>query len=156
MMQELNRRHPLNYTLPLRILIAPVVLMIFFWAFVPESPWHHTRRGNKDKAMKSLRQLYGGVEGYDFEQEYDIIAKTIQHEKEFMAEEPGFLHVFKGVNLVRYDSSILRRGGMLTSLQKRTLTVMLLSVCSQFGGLSVVLSYSTCRYNHSFTRLHAC
>ncbi|CAH0045348.1 unnamed protein product [Clonostachys solani] len=125
MMQELNKRHPLNYTLPLRILIAPVVLMMFFWAFVPESPWHHTRRGNKEKAMKSLRQLYGGVEGYDFEQEYDIIAKTIQHEKEFMEEEPGFLHVFKGVNL------------------KRTLTVMLLSVCSQFGGLSVVLSYST-------------
>ncbi|CAH0004304.1 unnamed protein product [Clonostachys byssicola] len=125
MMQELNRRWPLNYTLPLRILIAPVVLMMFFWAFVPESPWHHTRRGNKEKAMKSLRQLYGGVEGYDFEQEYDIIAKTIQHEREFMAEEPGFLHVFKGVNL------------------KRTLTVMLLSVCSQFGGLSVVLSYST-------------
>jgi hypothetical protein len=38
--------------------------------------------GTRKQAMKTMRQLYGGVEGYDFEEEYGIIAKTIEHERE--------------------------------------------------------------------------
>jgi hypothetical protein len=100
MMQRLNKNHPDDYTLPLRILIAPVVMMLLFWAFVPESPWYYARHGQKEKAMKSLKLLYGNVEGYDFEQEYSIIEKTISHERELLDEAPKLTHVFKGLNLV--------------------------------------------------------
>jgi hypothetical protein len=100
MMQQLNQTHPDDYLLAMRILWAPIGLMIIFWAFVPESPWFHARQGNKDKAMKAMKQLYGGVKGYDFEEEYGIIARTIEHEREVLQDKPRYADVFKGLNLV--------------------------------------------------------
>lgn len=100
MMQQLNKKHPDNYILAMRILWAPIGLMIILWAFVPESPWFHVRRGNKDKALKAMKQLYGGIEGYNFEEEYGIIERTIDHEKYVLQEPPKFMHIFKGLNLV--------------------------------------------------------
>lgn len=84
----------------MRILWAPIGLMIVCWAFVPETPWHHARRGNKEAAMKSLRQLYGGVEGYNFEEEYNIIALTIEHERMALEKKPSYADVFRGTNRV--------------------------------------------------------
>jgi hypothetical protein len=106
MMQQLNAKHPDEYLPAMRILWAPIGLMIVCWIFIPESPWYHARRGNKEGALKSLRQLYGGVEGYDFEEEYLIIARTIEHENEFLAHKPSYMDCFRGVNLV----SRLREG----------------------------------------------
>ncbi|KAH7356508.1 general substrate transporter [Rhexocercosporidium sp. MPI-PUGE-AT-0058] len=125
MMQQLNQKHPDNYLLAMRILWAPIGSMIIFWIFVPESPWFYARRGNKEKAMKSLGQLYGGVEDYDFEEEYGIIARTIEHEKAQLEDEPKFVHIFKGLNL------------------KRTLTVMILAISQQLAGLAIISTYST-------------
>ncbi|KAM0342095.1 hypothetical protein ACHAPU_009708 [Fusarium lateritium] len=39
-------------------------------------------------------------DGYDFEQEYSIIEKTIRHERGLLNEAPKVAHVFKGLNLV--------------------------------------------------------
>jgi len=100
MMQQLNQKHPENYILAMRILWAPISLMIICWAFVPESPWFHARRGQKEKAMKAMKQLYGSVDGYDFEAEYGIIVRTIEHERLVLQEQPRFIDVFKGLNLV--------------------------------------------------------
>jgi MFS transporter, SP family, general alpha glucoside:H+ symporter len=100
MMQQLNKKHPDNYLLAMRILWAPIGLMILFWVIVPESPWFHARHGNKDKALKSMRQLYGGIEGYDYEEEYGIIERTITHERDVLQEVPSVFHVFKGLNRV--------------------------------------------------------
>jgi MFS transporter, SP family, general alpha glucoside:H+ symporter len=100
MMQQLNQRHPDNYLLAMRILWAPIGLMIVCWFFIPESPWFHARRGNKEQAIKTMKQLYGGVEGYDFEEEYGIIAKTIEHERELLEDRPRYVDIFKGLNLV--------------------------------------------------------
>lgn len=99
-MQQLNKKHPDNYLLAMRILWAPIGLMILFWIFVPESPWFHARHGNKEKAMKAMKQLYGGVQGFDFEEEYGIIERTIAHEREVLQVVPSVIHVFKGLNLV--------------------------------------------------------
>lgn len=151
MMQQLNQKHPDDYLLAMRILWAPIGLMILFWAFVPESPWFHARKGNKEAAMKSLRQLYGNVEGYNFEEEYNIIANTIEHEAEFLAHKPSYLDVFKGINLVRS----IGYGESATDDQKRTLTIMLLSACGQLGGLSIISTYSTCKWIHQDPTLQA-
>ncbi|KAJ5377257.1 uncharacterized protein N7496_004666 [Penicillium cataractarum] len=125
MMQQLNESHPDNYITAVRIIWAPIGLMIFFFIFVPESPWFYVRRGDKEKAMKSLRWLYGNVEGYDFDEEYNIIAKTIEHEREALAAEPKYIHLIQGVNL------------------KRTLTITLLAVMGQLGGITIINTYST-------------
>lgn len=101
MMQQLNTRHPDNYLLAMRIIWAPVALMIIFWVFIPESPWFHARRGDKVKAMKCLRQLFGGVEGFDFDEEYAIIARTIEHEKVLNQERPSLRDTFRGLNRVK-------------------------------------------------------
>lgn len=125
MMQQLNQKHPENYLLAMRILWAPIALMIVCWVFVPESPWFHAGHGNMEKAIKAMKQLYGGVEGYDFEEEYGIIARTIEHEKELLQNELRYVDIFKGVNL------------------KRTLTVFPISVAAQFGALAVINTYLT-------------
>ncbi|KAH8677975.1 general substrate transporter [Xylariales sp. PMI_506] len=125
-MQQLNQLYPNDYLFAVRILWVPIGLTIFFWSFVPESPWFYARHGDKDKAMQSMIKLYGGVEGYDFEEEYGIIVRTIKHErKKLHDQQPSYAHVFDGVNL------------------QRTLTVMLLGVASQLAGLSIIGTYST-------------
>lgn len=100
MMQQLNTKYPNDYLLAMRIIWAPIGVMILFWAFIPESPWYLARRGNKEAAVKSLQRLYGGVSGFDIEEEYGIIERTIAHEKSMLGEKPRFRHVFQGNNLV--------------------------------------------------------
>jgi SP family general alpha glucoside:H+ symporter-like MFS transporter len=50
-----------------------------------------------------MKQLYGGVKGYDFEEEYGIILRTIEHEKEKLNNHPRYNDVFRGLNLVSKD-----------------------------------------------------
>lgn len=100
MMQQLNKKRPNDYLFAMRILFAPVGIMIVFWAFIPESPWFYARRGNKAAAIKSLQRLFGNVEGYDIEEEYGIIERTIAHENANLDFKPRFRHVFQGVHLV--------------------------------------------------------
>lgn len=101
MMQQLNRKHPDDYLLAMRILWAPIGLMLICWAVVPESPWFHARRGNTEGALKAMRQLYGGVSWYNYEEEYGIILRTLEHERATLAEnKPRFRDVFQGINLV--------------------------------------------------------
>lgn len=100
MMQQLNTKHPDKYLIAMRVLWAPIALMLVCWAFVPESPWFHARRGNKEAAMKSLHHLYGNVKDYDYEEEYQIIARTIDHENELLNRKPTYADVFRGTNRV--------------------------------------------------------
>lgn len=77
-----------------------------------------------------MKQLYGGVKGYDFEEEYEIIARTIEHERAQLQDKRRYIHIFKGLNL------------------KRTLTIMVLGVSQQLAGLAIVGTYSTCTLHY--------
>lgn len=145
-MQQLNQKHPDNYLLAMRILWAPIGLMIVFWAFVPESPWFHARHGNKEQALKAMKQLYGGVKGYDYEEEYGIIERTIAHESSMLQGKPTIMDIFKGLNLVGGAFTLIKhKEQYITDLtQKRTLTVMVLAVTQQLAGLAIISTYSTC------------
>jgi len=59
--------------------------------------------------MTSLRKLYGNVEGYDFEEEYSIIERTIVHERDVLVHKPTYLDCFRGVNRVDFPLYILSR-----------------------------------------------
>ena len=106
----------------MRLIWAPVGLMILCWIFIPESPWYHARRGNKDKAIKTMKQLYGGIKGYDFEEEYGIIARTIEHEREVLQEKPKYVDVVRGLNLVgiSFCSAVESGEGIYTELALET------------------------------------
>lgn len=111
MMQQLNQTRPDDYLLAMRILWGPIGLMLICWALVPESPWYYARKGNKEAALKCMKRLYGGIEWYDFEEEYGIITRTLQHEQAVLAENrPRYRDVFKGTNLVRPRLATKRAG----------------------------------------------
>ena len=101
MMQQLNEKHPNDYLIAMRVLWAPIGAMILFWVIVPESPWYHARRGNKEAALKSMKRLYGNIAEYDFEEEFGIITHTIEHENSMLDNKPQYRDLFKGVNKVR-------------------------------------------------------
>ena len=103
MMQQINKKYPNDYILAIRVVWAPIGLIIFCWAFIPESPWYHAKRDNKDGALKSLKQLYGNVPGFDYEEEYGIIRSTVLLELVNVDNRPRYRDVFRGTNLVRLD-----------------------------------------------------
>lgn len=109
MMQQINQKHPDNYLLAMRVLWGPIALMLVCWVFVPESPWFHARHGNKEKAIKAMKLLYGGVRSYDFEEEYAIIVRTIKHERDVLGCRTRYIDVFKGFNLVSTALPFKRR-----------------------------------------------
>lgn len=151
MMQQLNQRHPDNYLLAMRILWAPIGLMILCWIFIPESPWFHARRGDKEKAIKTMKQLYGGIKGYNFEEEYGIIARTIEHEKDQLQESPKYIHVFKGINLVSASDLLGEESG----LTKKNRNVPLRLWSLQFPSNSLVLlSLAPTRHVRHISLIH--
>lgn len=105
MMNELTLRHPLNWHLPVYAAWGPVGLMLFCFLVIPESPWFFARKGDKAKTLKVLHFLYGNIEGYDYEEEYGIIIKTIEHEREQIRinKASGWTDLFKGTNGVSAD-----------------------------------------------------
>ncbi|CAK9784067.1 MFS general substrate transporter [Cutaneotrichosporon oleaginosum] len=104
--------------------------MVFCFLVVPESPWFHARRGNKDKAMKSLQRLYGNIPDYDFDEEYGIIVKTIEHERETIRRNKAsaWTDLFKGTN------------------GKRTFAAIVIAASLQLGGYPILYTYSTYTY----------
>ena len=100
MMQQLNTKHPDNYLIAMRVIWGPIGIMGLCWAWIPESPWYHARRGNEAAALKALKRLYSGVTGMDLQEEYGIIVRTIEHERAMLPSRPRYIDVFKGLNLV--------------------------------------------------------
>lgn len=106
-MQNLNKTRPNDYLTAMRILFVPVGIIILCWLWLPESPWHHARRGEKEKALKCMKRLYSKVEGYNPEDEYAIIVATIAYEREQLELAGRYREVFKGINAV----SMMSGGG---------------------------------------------
>ena len=102
MIQVVNKKFPYYWQLPVYVLWGPIGCVIILVAFLPESPWYHARKGNRDAAFKSLKTLYGDVDGFNLEEEYGIILRTLEHEKQVLAEtvDVKWRDVFIGLNLV--------------------------------------------------------
>ncbi|KAK4565888.1 hypothetical protein LTR86_003737 [Recurvomyces mirabilis] len=101
------------------------ILILLIW-LVPESHLYYARKGDHERAKRSMRQLYGSVPGYDLEHEYRVVQHGIQAELEFSnASNTSFLDIFRGVNW------------------RRTLAGCV-GICSQWSaGAPIVFSYST-------------
>ena len=53
-----------------------------------ESPWVYGGHANKKRGLHSLNQFYGNVPGCDYEDEWGITLRTLEHEKA-MLEQMG-------------------------------------------------------------------
>ncbi|EGP90105.1 unnamed protein product [Zymoseptoria tritici ST99CH_1A5] len=102
------------------------ILILMIW-FVPESPLYYARKGNAERAKKSMKQLYGNVAGYDIEYEYRVIEHGIEAEKALIlaSQESSFLDIFRGNNWRRTVAGAV-------------------GICTQWAaGAPIVFSYST-------------
>ena len=100
MLQITNKRYPDNYLLPIYVLYGIGGLLFFSILVLPESPWVYGRHNQKEKAFGVLKRLYGNIPGYDYEEEWAIIMRTLVHEKEEL-ERMGansFTDLFTGLN----------------------------------------------------------
>ncbi|KIM99972.1 hypothetical protein OIDMADRAFT_166109 [Oidiodendron maius Zn] len=95
---------PLNYKTPILTQWAMVGLIGIIFAFLPESPWWLASKGKLDEATKVLRLCNGGVEGYDIEEQIEIMTATVMVERQVaeVNKEVGRWAVFQGRNLIRF------------------------------------------------------
>ncbi|KAH7137003.1 general substrate transporter [Dactylonectria estremocensis] len=102
------------------------ILIILIW-FVPESHLYHARKGEHEKAKRSMVKLYGTAPDYDVEYEYRVIQHGIEVERAFneASSDASFFEIFKGLNW------------------RRTLAGCM-GICSQWtAGAPIVFGYST-------------
>jgi hypothetical protein len=94
------RRQPFYWQLPVYVEMGLVGLMGICFAFIPETPWYHGRRGNKEGCFKSMRRLYGNVDEYNQEEEWGIIARSVEHERELLEQTSAvsWSSIFRGTN----------------------------------------------------------
>ncbi|KAF5585244.1 maltose permease [Fusarium pseudocircinatum] len=102
------------------------LLILMVW-LVPESHIYYARKGEDDKAKKSMLTLYGNIDGYDVEHEYRVIQHGIEAERQLHLESKSssFFEIFDKHNW------------------RRTLAGCM-GICSQWAaGAPIVFSYST-------------
>ncbi|KAH7259409.1 major facilitator superfamily domain-containing protein [Fusarium redolens] len=102
------------------------LLILMVW-LVPESHIYYARKGEGDKAKKSMLTLYGNIDGYDVEHEYRVIQHGIEAERQLHLESKSssFFEIFDKHNW------------------RRTLAGCM-GICSQWAaGAPIVFSYST-------------
>ncbi|KNB14800.1 hypothetical protein FOXG_21209 [Fusarium oxysporum f. sp. lycopersici 4287] len=102
------------------------LLILMVW-LVPESHIYYARKGEDDKAKKSMLTLYGNIDGYDVEHEYRVIQHGIDAERQLHLESKSssFFEIFDKHNW------------------RRTLAGCM-GICSQWAaGAPIVFSYST-------------
>ena len=129
MLETMNKRYPYDWHKPLYVVWPMAAIMLVAILIIPESPWFYARRGKKEAACKSLIRLYGDIPGYNVEEEYNVILRTLAYEKRALNLGEGqesWLDLFRGGNL------------------KRTIVVSTLEAGILLGGLSMVGNFSTC------------
>ncbi|KAK2757831.1 sugar transporter [Colletotrichum kahawae] len=101
------------------------ISLLLFTFLTPESPYYLAGKGQHEKVKIVLRSLRGKEPGYDVEADFDLIMRTIEHEKTTRGETVSFIDCFRGVDL------------------RRTLLACLPMVMQQFSGWSLCGNYLT-------------
>ena len=113
------------YRGPFATQLAFAAFLLIFLPFAPESPYYLVRRGKKDKALDSIRKLFGPE--YDSARKLVAVESTIKEEEAQTRQETkqGFVECFKGINRLRT--------GISTGV----------FLCQHLVGIVFVLGYST-------------
>lgn len=109
-MTETARNQPYYWQLPVYVEMGLIGLMGICFLAVPETPWFYGRRNNKEACFKTMRRLYGKVVDYDYEEEWGIIVRSIEHERVLLAQSSAasWTSIFTGTNRVSPPQSFHR------------------------------------------------
>ncbi|KUJ10532.1 general substrate transporter, partial [Mollisia scopiformis] len=126
-LNRLNASDPYDFRAAIYTQWGMVGVMLVIFLLLPESPWWLAGKGKLDKAKKILLRFNGHIEGYNVQENIDVMTATIDMER-YTAElnkEEGQWAIFEGRNLIRF---------IIASWPK---------VTQQFVGLSVFNTYAT-------------
>ncbi|KAJ5946930.1 hypothetical protein N7454_003769 [Penicillium verhagenii] len=126
-LNRLNASDPMDFRTPIYSQWAMIGVIAIIFVLIPESPWWLVSKGKVDRAAKILQTYNGGVEGYDVQEQINVMDATVAEERRVAESnaENGKLAVFKGRNLIRF---------IIASWPK---------IAQQFVGLAVFNSYAT-------------
>ncbi|KAK8846508.1 hypothetical protein IAR55_005594 [Kwoniella newhampshirensis] len=102
-LQVMSTYAPDNFRTPIYTQWAQIGIMLIIYIILPESPMWCASRGLEDRAKKSMRWIYRGVEDFDADQQYETYALTVAHEKAVAAAtgREKWYAIFQGSNLRR-------------------------------------------------------
>ncbi|KAF5563905.1 maltose permease [Fusarium phyllophilum] len=126
-LKELKANDPLDFRTPIYTQWAMIGCILVAFLLIPESPWWLASKGKVDQASQVLNRCFANVEGYDVNQQIEIMTSTIALERQQAEQnsELGPWAVFKGRNLIRF---------IISGWPKIT---------QQFVGLAVFNTYAT-------------
>ncbi|KAF5247604.1 hypothetical protein FANTH_6355 [Fusarium anthophilum] len=126
-LKELKANDPLDFRTPIYTQWAMIGCILVAFLLIPESPWWLASKGKVEQASQVLNRCFANVEGYDIDQQIEIMTSTIALERQQAEQnsELGPWAVFKGRNLIRF---------IISGWPKIT---------QQFVGLAVFNTYAT-------------
>ncbi|KAJ3530958.1 hypothetical protein NM208_g9091 [Fusarium decemcellulare] len=126
-LNRLNASQPYDFRTPIYTQWGMIGIILVIFLIIPESPWWLASKGKVDQASKVLHLCFSKVEGYDVEQQIEIMTSTVAVERQQAEQnsELGPWAVFKGRNLIRF---------IISGWPKIT---------QQFVGLAVFNTYAT-------------
>ncbi|THX79417.1 general substrate transporter [Aureobasidium pullulans] len=103
----LNRLHisaPYDFRTPIYSQWAMIGVSAIIFVFLPETPWYLVSKGKLDQAKKVLMKMHGRKQGYDSQEQVDLMMSTIASERAAAEQnsELGPWAVFQGKNLLRF------------------------------------------------------
>ncbi|KAH6984030.1 hexose transporter [Ilyonectria destructans] len=126
-LNQLNKTHPEDWLVPIYTQWAQIGIMFIIYIFLPESPAWCVTSGHIDRAKKELQKLYKGVEGFNVDQQVEVLVLAVEHEKAVAAEQnrENWYAIFMGVNGFR------------------TVVTLWTNLSQQFIGLTLFSSFGT-------------
>ncbi|KAL5357702.1 general substrate transporter [Aspergillus floccosus] len=103
-LNRLNASDPWDFRTPIYTQWAMVGATAVIFLLIPETPWWLASKGKIDQTAKVLKQCNGKVEGYDIQEQIEIMTTTIQEERQIAKEnsQEGPWSVFYGRNFIRF------------------------------------------------------
>ncbi|EEU37614.1 uncharacterized protein NECHADRAFT_53594 [Fusarium vanettenii 77-13-4] len=126
-LQRMSKLHPYNWLTPIYTQWGQIGLMLIIYLILPESPAWLATVGREEQAKKVLTWLHRGVEDYDVDHQYHLLALAIEYERTVAAEQrrESWTSIFRGTD------------------GRRTLTALWTIMTQQFTGLALFGTFGT-------------
>lgn len=102
-LRTMAKNNPTKYLDPIYTQFGQVGVMILTYIFVPESPAWCVNTGKIDRARRELLKLNRGVEGFDVDQQIEILTLAVEYEHAVAAEQrrEKWYAIFRGIDGLR-------------------------------------------------------